>query len=189
MQFCYNTITAGWLLTGQQKEIFLSRPVKLIPNSHHFRIWYIFRFQRFMKQLVLFCLVVISVCVMGQGNIDYMFKMAADVGIKRPIPAKYALKSVRVPIKTDSLSMVHFHAKYYKTMEAGTIMLSAGSLLTIAHILVAEFVPHYSFNGVVALATIGVATATAGSITLPLGASKRHRYKRSIKIALAKEGL
>jgi hypothetical protein len=142
-----------------------------------------------MKHLLLFIVLVDFTCAFSQRNDNYYIQLALQANIKRPVPPAFAFKSVRVPVKTDSISLAAFHAKYYKTMVAGTVLLSSGILITLSHIVVAAAVPHFNRNMVISLAAIGVGTATSGSITLPLGASERHRYKRTLKIELAKRGL
>ncbi len=142
-----------------------------------------------MKYVFLFIAMAGCMSAFPQSSYSYFVQMAVRSNISQPVPAKFAFKSVRVPIKTDSLSMEQFHLRYYKTMEAGTVLLTSGALITASHILVAAFVPHFNRDVVISLATIGVATATAGSIVLPLGASERHRYKRTLKIELARRNL
>ena len=120
---------------------------------------------------------------------DYFAKMAADAGVKRPVPFKYAMRTVRVPIKTDSLSMVQWHHDYILRMRVGTGLLSSGVLLVAAHILVVAFVPHFNRDAVIATAAIGVGAMSPGSLLLPIATSERHRYKKTLRIELAKRGL
>jgi len=125
----------------------------------------------------------------SQSDSEYIIKMAADAGIKRPVPPPYASLAVRVPIKTDSISMAQWRKNYILRMQIGTGLLSGGILLVAAHIFAVAFVPHFNRNGVIATAAIGVTAMSAGALLLPIAASERHRYKKTIRIALAKEGL
>jgi hypothetical protein len=125
----------------------------------------------------------------AQSDTSYMTGLAAGVGIHRPVPVVFASRTVRVPIRTDSLSMVQFHTRYIRMMQSGTVLTATGALLVVAHILVVAYVPHYNRNAVISAAAIGVSAMSPGSLVLPIGASFRHRYKKSIRIALAKEGL
>jgi hypothetical protein len=140
------------------------------------------------------CLLVVVICLNGlmvssQSNSDYFIKMAADAGIERPVPQKYKSLVVRVPIKTDSISMVQWRKNYILRMQLGTGLLSGGILLVAAHIFAVAFVPHFNRNAVIATAAIGVGTMSAGALLLPIAVSERHRYKKTLRIELAKRGL
>ena len=73
-------------------------------------------------------------------------------------------------------------------MQIGTGLLSGGVLLVAAHIFVVAFVPHFNRNAVIATAAIGVGAMSPGSLLLPIAASERHRYKKTLRIELAKRG-
>lgn len=142
-----------------------------------------------MKYFFLFTVLLTGLNTFSQASQDYFRKMAIDVSIKRPVPPKFASRAVRVPIKTDSFSMEEWHRTYILRMRVGTGLLGGGILLVAAHILVAAFVPHYNRNAVIATAAVGVGTMTTGSILLPVATSERHRYKKTLRIELAKRGL
>ena len=142
-----------------------------------------------MKYIILLITLHIGSVSFAQSDSGYIMRAAAEAGIKRPIPHEFASQSVRVPISMDSFALAKFHSRYIKTMTAGTVLLSSGVLLVAAHIFVVAFVPHYNRNAVIATAAIGVSAMSPGSLTLPIGASMRHRYKRSLRISLAQKGL
>jgi hypothetical protein len=141
-----------------------------------------------MKYLVLFLTLFFASATFAQIDSGYVVRMANEAGIKRPVPGKFAGRSVRVPISMDSFALTKFHTKYIRTMTAGTVLLSSGVLLVAAHIFVVAFVPHYNRNAVIATAAIGVSAMSPGSLVLPIGTSFRHRYKKSLRIALAQKG-
>ena len=141
-----------------------------------------------MKYLIFLMVMLNNQVIFSQSNSDYFLKMAADAGIKRPVPLTYASMAVRVPIKTDSISMAQWRKNYILRMQIGTGLLSGGILLVAAHIFVVAFVPHFNRNAVIATAAIGVGTMSAGSLLLPIAASERHRYKKTLTIELAKRG-
>jgi hypothetical protein len=143
----------------------------------------------YMKFIVLIIFVAQGLVAFPQMNTDYLGKMALNVGIKQPVARSFAYKAVKRPVNLDSVNLVKFHSAYVKTLYAGSITVSSGVLLVVSHILVAAFVPHFNRDGVIVLATFGVASFTAGSLAVPLGASEMHRYKKSLKIALAKRDL
>ena len=143
-----------------------------------------------MLKFILLALISFHVLIAcAQSNTGYMLKMAQDAGIKRPVPQAFASQSVKVPIKTDSILMTQWHRNYVLRMQIGTGLLIGGVLLVAAHIFVVAFVPHFNRDAVIATAAIGVGTMSAGAFLLPIAASERHRYKKTIRIALAKEGL
>lgn len=142
-----------------------------------------------MKYIVLSTFLLFAFTSFSQSDSSYMIKMADEAGIIRPVPQKFANRSVRVPISMDSFALTKFHSKYVKSMQAGTALLSSGVLLVAAHIFVVAFVPHYNRNAVIATAAIGVSAMSPGSLLLPIGASFRHRYKKSLRISLAQRGL
>ena len=142
-----------------------------------------------MKLLVLILTLFISLLSYAQGDTSYLTRFAAEANVKRPISPVFKTRAVRVPIAMDSFSLTRFHTKYIRTMTAGTVLLGSGTLIMVSHIFIAAFAPHFNRNGIISLAAIGVSTMTAGSITLPVGTSYRHRYKKSLRIALAKDGL
>ena len=103
-----------------------------------------------MKYIFLAMIILKCIAAFSQNNADYMIKMAADAGIKRPVSHIFASSIVRVPIQTDSISMLQWRKNYILRMQIGTGLLSGGVLLVVAHILVVAFVPNFNRNAVIA---------------------------------------
>ena len=72
-----------------------------------------------MKYILFIIFIIYGFIAGAQSYAGYMDKMARDAGIKQPVAPKFAFKSVRVPVKADSISLVNFHSKYIKMMQAG----------------------------------------------------------------------
>ena len=142
-----------------------------------------------MKYILLFVALITGSGSFAQSDSGYIVRMAAEAGVKRPVPHEFATRSVRMPVSMDSFALAKFHSKYVKSMTAGTVLTTSGVLLVAAHIFVVAFVPHYNRNAVIAAAAIGVSAMSPGSLLLPIGASFRHRYKKSLRISLAQRGL
>jgi hypothetical protein len=142
-----------------------------------------------MKYFFFVMLIFYGLTVLPQSTENYIPKMASAAGIKQPVPQKVASRVVRRPIKMDSISLVNFHKTYVTTTWAGSGVLIGGTLLVVSHIMIAALVPNFNRNLVITLATFGVAGFTAGGIALPLGTNEMHRYKKSLRIELAKKGL
>ena len=139
---------------------------------------------------VLFVLMALAyTTAFSQTDAGYMIAMAKKAGIQRPVPQAFASRIVKRPIKMDSLSLAQFHRVYFNTMAAGTALWVGGSLLVLSHALIFVANPKANFAMLATLAAVGVTAWTAGGVVLPIGAWERHRYKKSLKIALAKEGL
>ena len=124
----------------------------------------------------------------AQSDLSYLKKAALNAGISQPVPSNYASLTVKRPVKMDSLSLTKFRHDYKVKMQAGTALVGGGLLVMVSHIMIVALVPHFDRNLVISLATIGIGSMTAGSVVLPLGASERHRYKKSLRIELAKRG-
>jgi len=142
-----------------------------------------------MKYLLVVMICLNGLMVFSQSNSDYFIKMAADAGIKRPVPQVFASQSVKRPIMMDSLSLIQFHRVYVNTMVAGTSLWVGGTLLVLTHVLISVVNPRFNFAAVATLAAVGVTAWTVGGVVLPIGSWERHRYKKTLRIELAKRGL
>ena len=142
-----------------------------------------------MRYIIIVMIILKGMVAFAQSNTDYMLKMAADAGIKRPVPQAFASQLVKKPMPMDSVSLVKFHRVYVNTMVAGTSLWVGGTVLVISHFLISLTNPRFNFPLVASLAAVGVTAWTAGGVVLPISAWERHRYKKSLKIELAKRGL